>query len=281
MIRRVTRLALLLAGIAATALAAVVAGSLALDHRLRVRRTRAAVPPLRSAPVLAGAAATAPVPPPRRAAIPAGAAPAALVPPRRLAAPAAPAPREAAASGARRPRTPTPVRLAGLAVGWAVAGVGLTLLAALAVSCVAGYRSMTVMSGSMEPAIQTGDVVVNRPIAPLDARVGDVVTFREPGSGARFITHRVRRVSARAGKVTFVTKGDANTGTERWTIPADGEIGRVQFRLPHLGYALFWTRGRYAILGLVTIPALLLAAMTVARIWRSPAKVKVSRGAAA
>jgi signal peptidase len=119
----------------------------------------------------------------------------------------------------------------------------------------------------MEPAIATGDVVVNRPIAPLDARVGDVITFRDPGDASRFITHRVRHIRARDGRVAFVTKGDANNSTERWAVPVDGEIGRVDYRVPRLGYALFWTRGRYAKLGLITIPALLLGAMTLGRIW--------------
>ena len=248
MIRRPARLVLLVAGVAAGALAAVVGASLALDHRVRVRRSR-------------GTSPRRPEPPP---------APAPAPP-----APAAPAP---AAPPARR-RAPAPLRLSGLVLGWAAAGLVLTLLAALLVSFAAGYRSMTVMSGSMEPAIRTGDVVVNRPIAPLEARVGDVVTFREPGAGSRFITHRVRRITARGGRVTFITKGDANTGTERWTMPAGGELGRVQFHLPRLGYALFWTRGRHAILILITIPALLLGAMTLARIWRSPGEV--SRGAPA
>ena len=141
------------------------------------------------------------------------------------------------------------------------------LLALLAFSYATGFRSMTVMSGSMQPAVRTGDVVVNRPVAPVEARVGDVITFRDPAGGG-FITHRVRRVSVRGGTVTFVTKGDANTGSERWMIPADGEIGRVDYRLPRLGYALFWTRGTHARLTLVTIPALLLGLLLVAEIWR-------------
>ena len=36
------------------------------------------------------------------------------------------------------------------------------------------------MSGSMQPAIHTGDVVVDESIAPAEARVGDVVTFKDP-----------------------------------------------------------------------------------------------------
>lgn len=184
--------------------------------------------------------------------------------------PPPPRPEPPAAPG-RGPRLARLARPAGLATGWMVAAALATLLVALLASFALGYRSMTVMSGSMEPAIRPGDVVVNRRIQPLEARVGDVITFREPGS-RRFITHRVRRITARGSRVTFVTKGDANTGTERWSVPASGEIGRVRFRLPGVGYALFWTHGRYAILALITIPALLLGAITVARIWRPPGK---------
>jgi signal peptidase len=248
-IRRAVRLALGALGVATAGLAAVVAAEVALDHRWRVRRTRVSLP-ARATSV------------PQRGLTP-------LLPPV-AESPAPPcAPR-------RRPRAFAPLRLAALALGWAGAGAALTLLGALAVSFAFGYRSMTVMSGSMAPAIETGDVVVNRPIAPGDARVGDVVTFREPGSGERFITHRVRRITRRGGRVTFITKGDANTGTERWTIAGSGEIGRVDFRLPGLGYALFWTSGRYAIIALVTVPVLLLGVMTVVRIWRP--REKVARG---
>ena len=272
MIRRAVRLALGALGVATAGLAAVVAAEVALDHRWRVRRSRISLtseqqkgqtpllPPVAESPV--------------SAAIPAATVPQKGQTP--LLPPVAESPSPAPAAPRRLRRAPAPRRRAARAHAWTAAGAALTLLGALAVSFAFGYRSMTVMSGSMAPAIETGDVVVNRPIAPGDARVGDVVTFREPGSGERFITHRVRRITRRGGRVTFITKGDANTGTERWTIAGSGEIGRVEFRLPHLGYALFWTRGRYAIIALVTIPVLLLGVMTVVRIWRP--REKVARG---
>lgn len=162
----------------------------------------------------------------------------------------------------------------------AIAGLALGMLTVLAISYAAGFRSMTVMSGSMEPAVHTGDVVVNRPISPLEARPGDVVTFRDPDGGDRFITHRVRRIHARDGRVGFVTKGDANTATERWSVPAGGEIGRVEHRLPRLGYALVWARAPRARLILIAVPALLLGAFLIAEIWR-PRRTERLHGPAA
>ncbi|MEX2196211.1 MAG: signal peptidase I [Thermoleophilaceae bacterium] len=185
----------------------------------------------------------------------------------------APTPAATPVPAARR-RAPGSLRVAALFTGWAAAGMAVTLLAVLGVSWLAGYRSLTVMSGSMEPAIATGDVVVNKRIAPLEARAGDVVTFRDPGDTGQLITHRVRAVRASGAQVTVVTKGDANSSTERWTVSESGEIGRVDYRVPRLGYALFWTGGRWAKLALVTVPSLLLGMLLLAGIWRPRADAR-------
>jgi signal peptidase len=149
-------------------------------------------------------------------------------------------------------------------------GLGLlagTLLAAVAPQ-LAGYRSFTVRSGSMTPAIETGDVVVTEPISPLAARVGDVVTFVDPEGTGKLFSHRVQSLRAEGDEVAFVTRGDANTSTEHWRVPADGSIGRVAYRIPKVGYALAWIDSGPARLALIAIPALLLLWAALVRIWR-------------
>jgi signal peptidase len=149
-------------------------------------------------------------------------------------------------------------------------GLGLlfgTLLAAVAPQ-LAGYRSFTVRSGSMTPAIETGDVVVTATISPLRARVGDVVTFVDPEGTGRLFSHRVRSVRAVGDEVAFVTRGDANTSTEHWRVAAAGRIGRVAYRIPKVGYALSWIDSGPARLALIAIPALLLLWAALMRIWR-------------
>ena len=76
-------------------------------------------------------------------------------------------------------------------------------------------RPLTVLSGSMEPTLQTGDVVVAKRVEPGDVRIGDVVTYRSPTG--RLVTHRVRALHQTGERFVFVTKGDANNSTERWT----------------------------------------------------------------
>lgn len=147
-------------------------------------------------------------------------------------------------------------------------GIVGTVVLAVGLPNAFGARSLTVMSGSMEPTIGTGDVVVALRIPPLEARVGDVVTFRDPLDHARLITHRVREIHVRGNLVTFVTKGDANSALERWAVPRSGTIGRVAFHIPRIGYAVAWIRTTRGILALIVLPALLLGLVELRRLWR-------------
>lgn len=157
----------------------------------------------------------------------------------------------------------TPLRL----VSWTAFGVLAGLLLTLTVPRLLGKPVLVVLTGSMEPAIATGDVVIESRISPLDAAVGDVVTFRDPERPERLITHRVRQISAKRGEVSFTTKGDANNTVETWQIPRQGSIGRVEYRLPKLGYVVAWISGPAARLFLVIVPALLLGLFELKRIW--------------
>lgn len=163
---------------------------------------------------------------------------------------------------ARPRRVGCVVLLSAAAVAVALSGGGGAVLR---------YQPFTVMSGSMQPAIRTGDLVIDEHIAPLEARRGDVVTFVDPMDRRRLITHRVRHLRRQGSRVAFVTKGDANNTVERWSVPVEGRIGRVALRLPKLGYAAAWSRGPAGRLMLVVLPAICLAGIQLHRIWR-PAK---------
>lgn len=161
-----------------------------------------------------------------------------------------------------------PGRLIARAGGWAVLGAVLALLAAVALPLAFGMRPLTVLSGSMEPAIGTGDVAVVERIDPRSAQIGDVVTFRDPGRGGKLVTHRVRSIHAQRGELRFVTKGDANNSVESWSLSAEGDLSRVRYHVPLAGYVLAWTRTRVGRLAIFVIPLLLLAGYELFRIWR-------------
>lgn len=146
--------------------------------------------------------------------------------------------------------------------------VSCALLGALILARVAGYHAMTVVSGSMEPAIGVGDMVVSRSVSPLRARPGDVISFRDPSDLHRVITHRVEDVRVERLRVWFATKGDANRSSERWDMPIDGKIGQVELRIPKVGNALSVVRSPFGRIAFLALPALLLGASLLAAIWR-------------
>ena len=130
-----------------------------------------------------------------------------------------------------------------------------------------GMHTYTVRSGSMDPAIATGDVIVTKSISPTEARVGDVVTFVDPEGSGSLITHRVRAIRQQGDRTAVVTRGDANNAFERWSVPSDGSIGQVAYRIPMLGRALAPLSSTLGKAGLIVIPALLLCALGLRRIW--------------
>jgi signal peptidase I len=87
------------------------------------------------------------------------------------------------------------------------------------------------MTGSMIPLIHPGDIVFAHPEQATAMRVGDVVTFADPGIRGRSITHRVIALSAApAGDrqlIAVTTKGDNNPAPEHWVIPRSGQVGAL------------------------------------------------------
>ena len=169
---------------------------------------------------------------------------------------------------AARPRRTSTVRLAVTFALGAAAALFVVLLAPLAV----GGHAAVVASGSMSPALRTGDVVVVLPVAPRDAALGEVVVFSDPGRGGRPVSHRLvdRRPDGDGWAMT--TRGDANTGSESWRVAADEQIGRVVLRVPLLGRVVSSVPGQVLGLPVVLAPAALLLLVELVSIWRPSAQ---------
>lgn len=69
---------------------------------------------------------------------------------------------------------------------------------------------LIVISGSMEPGIGTGDLLIARNLATADVEVGDVVTLHSEMTD-KLVTHRVTEISPNPdGTWEIMMKGDAN-----------------------------------------------------------------------
>ena len=149
---------------------------------------------------------------------------------------------------------------------WVALGLGLGLIAIVTLPSVFGLKSLTVVSGSMEPTIETGSVVIDEVISPLDARPGDILTFQDP-LHPRQLTHRLQKMRVEGDTAYMVTLGDANDAPERWTVRTDGEVGRVVAHLPKLGYARAAIGTRYARLAVLGA-VMALGAFLLVDMWR-------------
>jgi signal peptidase len=129
---------------------------------------------------------------------------------------------------------------------------------------IAGYQPSTERSNSMAPVLHRGDVLISRAIQPTEAHAGDIITFAAPRLEGVRLTHRVRSVHAMDdGRVAFVTRGDANVGTERWTIARDGQLTRLETRIPGVGLALIAIDSHPVYLAIAIALALWLAMLHV------------------
>ena len=99
------------------------------------------------------------------------------------------------------------------------------------------YRTMTMLTGSMAPSIEPGDVVVSTPIDVDDVTEGMVITYQIPVDDHRVVTHRVIDVQHAAdGTVSVRTQGDANDAPDPWTAVLTGDTAyQVQAVVPEIG----------------------------------------------
>jgi len=120
----------------------------------------------------------------------------------------------------------------------------LVMLAWTVLPALLGWHSYTILSGSMSPRIQPGDVVVASPVATDDVRRGMVVTFRNPAQPdphrpKAVLTHRVAAVRPDG---QLITRGDANQSDDSTPVPADDVLGLGRLRVPMVGLPLYWAR---------------------------------------
>ena len=115
-----------------------------------------------------------------------------------------------------------------------------------------------VTSGSMQPLVSPGDVVMIRPIAAQDITANTVVLYDRPDTGR--VLHRVVQQMPDG---TFITRGDANTSDDSGYLHADQVEGAAVLAVPWIGRPSLWlAQGRMPLLvatGVALVVALTLA----------------------
>jgi signal peptidase len=103
---------------------------------------------------------------------------------------------------------------------------------------VVGWKPMVVTTGSMQPAINPGDIVLSAPPEDdvrLDA--GTVITFEDPNRPGELITHRIDEINPDG---TYATRGDANSSADSYEVEPEELTGVGRLLVPAVGLPRVW-----------------------------------------
>lgn len=139
-----------------------------------------------------------------------------------------------------------------------------------------GVKPMTVLGGSMEPAIRVGSLTLIGRVDPSRITEGDIVTFSDTPEARvgsldsdTVTTHRVMKIESGPEGLAFQTKGDANEDPDAWSVPASSIVGRPVLTIPYLGYASRWASSGPGFVLLIVVPGIALIVSELLRMRRS------------
>lgn len=119
-----------------------------------------------------------------------------------------------------------------------------------------GYGAAIVMSGSMSPALEVGDLVIVKEVSEdstvrlIDLKSGDVVIYEDGGS---FVIHRI--LEKKESERTLITKGDYNNSPDA-PVSFDQVKGVLYKDIPGAGDVLLMMRNPVFIVFLVVLVVL-------------------------
>jgi len=147
-------------------------------------------------------------------------------------------------SDAERRLTARPFKLLVVVATWLayviVAGAAWMLIWAT-IPRAFGWQPIVITGGSMEPAIDRGDIILARPV-PASALVpGAVITFTDPNRPGQLITHRIVSIKPDG---SLETRGDHNGTPDPQSVAVRTVRGRAVLRLPYLGRPVVWIQHR-------------------------------------
>jgi signal peptidase len=148
-----------------------------------------------------------------------------------------------------------------------------------------GLQRYVITGGSMDGTYDRGSIVFEATVPVDELRVGDVITYEPPPSAGvdGLITHRIVTLAQDdRGRPVLGTKGDANTARDPWKFTLQGsEQPRVVAAVPYVGYIFAGLGIREVRMALIGGPALLIAIVVLAGLWREAGEEAARRRLAA
>lgn len=146
------------------------------------------------------------------------------------------------------------------------------LLVVSAFPITGNIKFLTVLSGSMEPVIKTGSVVVVKPVN--DYKVGDIITFGPYSKTKAPTTHRIQDIKVQGGEPVYITKGDANNASDTRTVTKRDIVGKVVLDVPYIGYAVAAAKKPIGFALIIIVPAAIIVYDEIRKVWAEIKKLR-------
>lgn len=131
---------------------------------------------------------------------------------------------------------------------------------------IGGYCPLIVLTGSMEPEISSGDLIIVRKIDGADVKQGDVIAFFDPdGNGMSVLTHRVTEIVNEDGTLSFRTKGDANNTEDKALVTSDKLVGIYKTKISGAGNIAMFMQTTAGLIICVVLPLIILVGYDLIR----------------
>ena len=134
------------------------------------------------------------------------------------------------------------------------------------VPSIGGAFPLIVLTDSMYPEIESGDLIICNTAEAEDIKVNDVISFFDPaGNGTSIVTHRVIEIVEDDGEIFFRTRGDNNNTEDKELVPAENLVGVYKMRIAGAGHIAMFMQSTAGLIICVVLPIILLVGYDIIR----------------
>lgn len=116
--------------------------------------------------------------------------------------------------------------------------------------CFFGIKTFVIVSGSMQPDLMIGDIVIVKKCDKNDINVGDIISYR---SGQSVITHRIIEFIESDGQTGYITKGDNNNVKDNVVVKFEDIEGKYIGKISKLGNVVLFLKNKIVIISIILI----------------------------
>jgi len=124
------------------------------------------------------------------------------------------------------------------------------------------YPVLVVVSGSMIPTLNQGDIIIIRGADARTISPETIIVFHSPRDYKTLIVHRVKEVFRSQGGIYFITKGDNNPVQDNWNpepgVPSKLVVGSYVAKIPYIGHIVMKMREPLGIAIIVLVMAVVI-----------------------